>query len=228
MYAALATRPDIAYAVTALCQFMAKPNISHWTAAKRVFRYLQGTREHQLVYGDHGAKHIPLHGYSDSDWGNDEVDRRSVTGWVYMLHGGAISWQSCKQHTVALSSVEAEYMAAAQATREAVWWRAFFTELGLPPSAATVVYSDSQGAIALGKNPEHHKRTKHIDIQHHYVREQVAAGTITMPYISTDDMVADVLTKPLAADRHARLARAMGVRAATPQSNSSGRVEDSE
>ena len=131
-----------------------------------------------------------------------------------MLHDGAVSWQSCKQLTVALSSVEAEYMAATQATREAVWWRAFLTELGLPPSAATTVYSDSQGAIALGKNPEHHKRTKHIDIQHHYVREQVDAGSVVMPYISTELMVADVLTKPLAAERHAALSSKMGVRAA--------------
>lgn len=228
MYASLATRPDIAYAVTALCQFMSKPMNSHWLAVKRVFRYLQGTREHQLVYGWNGGKEQPLYGYSDSDWGNDVNDRRSVTGWVYLLHDAAVNWQSCKQPTVALSSVEAEYMAATQATREAVWWRAFFTELGLPPTTATTVYSDSQGAIALGKNPEHHKRTKHIDIKHHYVREQVAAGTVTSPYISTDDMLADVLTKPLAAQRHIKLAEAMGVRAITPQTNSSGSVGDGE
>ena len=213
MYAALATRPDIAYAVTALCQFMSAPDISHWHAAKRVFRYLQGTQHHELVYGWNGGKNQPLYGYSDSDWGNDVNDRRSFTGWVFLLHDGAVSWQSCKQPTVALSSVEAEYMAATQATREAVWWRAFLTELGLPPTAATTIYKDSQGAIALGKNPEHHKRTKHIDIQHHYVREQVAAGTVVSHYISTDDMLADVLTKPLAAERHNRLAGEMGVRA---------------
>ncbi len=180
------------------------------------------------MYGGADVKQQPLYGYSDSDWGNDTNDRRSVTGWVYMLHGGAVSWQSCKQHTVALSSVEAEYMAAAEATREAVWWRAFLTELGLPPAGATTVHSDSQGAIALAKNPEHHKRTKHIDIKYHYIREQVAAATITMPYISTDDMVADVLTKPLAGERHARLARAMGVTASAPQSHSSGSVGDGE
>ena len=211
MYAALATRPDIAYAVTALCQFMANPAVSHWNAAKRVFRYLQGTQEHALVYGGHGGKDQPLYGYSDSDWGNDVNDRRSVTGWVFFLHDGAVSWQSHKQPTVALSSVEAEYMATTQATREAVWWRAFLTELGMPPAAATTIHSDSQGAIALGKNPEHHKRTKHIDIQHHYVREQVATGSVALSYIGTEDMVADVLTKPLAADRHAALAAQMGV-----------------
>ena len=102
-------------------------------------------------------------------------------------------------------------MAATQATREAVWWRAFLTELGLPPVTATTIHSDSQGAIALGKNPEHHKCTKHIDIQHRYVREQVAAGSVTLSYIGTEDMVADVLTKPLSADRHSRLVAEMGV-----------------
>ena len=167
------------------------------------------------------AKQQPLHGYSDSDWGNDPNDRRSITGWVFLLHHGAVSWQSCKQPTVALSSVEAEYMASTQATREAVWWRAFLTELGLPPTSATTIHSDSQGAIALDKNPEHHKRTKHIDIQHHYVREQVTAGTVVLPYISTKDMVADILTKPLAAEQHIKLAGQMGVRANTQQAHSS-------
>lgn len=213
MYAALVTRPDIAFAVTHLCQFMSAPTQAHWLAAKRVLRYLQGTRHHELVYGWDGGEARQLYGYSDSDWGNDSNDRRSFTGWVFLLHDGAVSWQSCKQRTVALSSVEAEYMAATQATREAVWWRAFMTELGQPPSTATTVHSDSQGAIALAKNPEHHKRSKHIDIQHHYVREQVEAGSVVMPHIGTELMVADVLTKPLAADRHAALAGKMGVRA---------------
>ena len=175
--------------MTTLCQFMSAPTMSHWLAAKQVMRYLQGTAQHELKYGWAGGQERPLHGYSDSDWGNDPNDRRSVTGWVFMLHDGAVSWQSRKQPTVALSSVEAEYMAATQSTREAVWWRTFLAELGMPDIAPTVVYSDSQGSIALSKNPEHHSRTKHIDIQHHYVREQVAAGTVIMPHISTENMV---------------------------------------
>ena len=154
-----------------------------------------------------------LYGYSDSDWGNDANDRRSFTGYVFLLHDGAVSWQSCKQPTVALSSVEAEYMAATQAAREAVWWRTFLTELGHPPSTAITVHSDNQGAIALAKNPEHHRRTKHIDIQHHYVRELVSAGTVVMPHIGTEEMVADALTKALAAERHTELTRRMGVTA---------------
>jgi hypothetical protein len=143
------------------------------------------------------------------------MDRRSITGWVFKLYGGAVSWQSRKQRTPALSSVEAEYMATTQACKEAMWWRYFLTELGLPPKGPTVIYSDSQGSMALAKNPEHHERTKHIDIQYHFIRHQVAVGTVALQYISTEDMVADVLTKPLSKDRHKMLIARMGVDAAS-------------
>jgi len=188
-------------------------------ALKRVLRYMQGTLGHQLTYqpqsDQSGAKYDPLtiHGYTDSDWGNDTMDRRSVTGWVFKLYGGAVSWQSRKQRTPALSSVEAEYMATTQACKEAMWWRYFLTELGLPPKGPTVIYSDSQGSIALAKNPEHHDRTKHIDIQYHFIRHQVTVGTVALQYISTEDMVADVLTKPLSKERHRMLITRMGVEA---------------
>jgi hypothetical protein len=128
---------------------------------------------------------------------------------MLLQYGGAASWQSRKQRTVVLSSVEAEYMADTQAT---IWWRRFLTELGLAPLGPTVIYSDSQGSIAPAKNPEHHhERTKHIDIQHHFFHEQLAAGAITLPYIQTEEMVADVLTEALASNRHHRLISIMGV-----------------
>ena len=228
MYAALATRPDIAYAVTALCQFMAKPAETHWLAVKRVFRYLQGTCQHQLVYGWDSAKQQPLHGYSDSDWGNDPNDRRSITGWVFLLHHGAVSWQSCKQPTVALSSVEPSTWRLPRPLAKQCGGGHFLPSSAYRPPVQPLFNSDSQGAIALGKNPEHHKRTKHIDIQHHYVREQVTAGTVALPYVGTKDMVADILTKPLTAEQHIKLAGQMGVRANTQQAHSSGSVEDSE
>ena len=101
--------------------------------------------------------------------------------------------------------VEAEYMAATEATREAVWWRSFLTELGMKLPSPSTIISDSQGSIALAKNPAFHSRTKHIDIKHHFVREQVAAGVIVMKHVPTEDMVADVLTKPLSRDRHVKL-----------------------
>ena len=151
MYAAMGTRPDILYSTTALSQFLQCPTRPHWVAVKRVLRYLKGTQHAQLVYqapADGSDCPLAVHGYSDSDWGNDVSDRRSVTGWVFLLYGCAVSWQSRKQRSTALSSVEAEYMATAAATKEAVWWRRFLTELGLPPPGPTLIYSDSQGSIA--------------------------------------------------------------------------------
>ena len=223
MYAMLGTRPDIAFAVTALSQFNSNPGPSHWLAVKHVLRYLRGTTDYQLTYGAWGgpvtpavhARPLNLHGFCDSDWASNPDDRRSVTGYVFMLGRGAVSWQAQKQTTVALSSVEAEYMASALATKEAIWWRTFLNELELPANAATTIYSDSQGSIALSKNPEHHGRSKHIDIRHHFVREQVAAGTVKLEYVPTEAMLADVLTKPLSGDKHTKLLKHMGLRSAS-------------
>jgi hypothetical protein len=152
-----------------------------------------------------------LVGYCDSDWGSNIDDRRSITGYVFLLSGGAVSWQAKKQPTVALSSVEAEYMASTQATKEAIWWRTFLKELSVHTSSAILIFSDSQGSIALGKNPEYHARTKHIDIQHHFVREHVSNGTVVFQFITTDDMAADVLTKPLTREKHQRMIEMIGI-----------------
>jgi hypothetical protein len=216
MYAMLGTRPDIAFAVTQLSQFSSNPGFPHWLALKRVLRYLNGTMDYKLVYG---ASKIPkglpmLTGYCDADWASNIDDRRSITGYVFMLCGGAVSWQTKKQPTVALSSVEAEYMAATQSTKEAMWFRAFLNELGIAniTSSPTTIFSDSQGGIALVKNPEYHSRTKHIDVQHHFVREQSALGAVVFKFVGTEDMVADVLTKSLAKSKHQQMIQLMGIR----------------
>jgi Reverse transcriptase (RNA-dependent DNA polymerase) len=210
MYAMMGTRPDIAFAVASLSQFSSNPGQSHWLSLKHVLRYLKGTVDYKLTYGGNNRS-LHFHGFCDSDWGSDVDDRRSVTGYVFMLGGGAVSWQSKKQPTVALSSVEAEYMAATQATREAMWWRKLLHELGIQSYPTTTIYSDSQGSIALSKNPEHHGRSKHIDIRHHFVREQVVAGVVALQYVPTEEMMADVMTKPLSRDKHVKLIHRMGV-----------------
>ena len=132
-------------------------------------------------------------GYCDSDWGASIDDRRSVSGLVFTIAGGAVTWQTQKQKSIALSTVEAEYMAACQAAKDAVWLRAFLIELGLNATAPTTIFCDSQGAMALAKNPEHHQRSKHIDLRYHFVREQVSSGTIALVYTSTTSMAADLL-----------------------------------
>jgi hypothetical protein len=196
LYLALGTRPDIAAAVVAVSRFNANPGPTHWTAVKRVLRYLKGTQELGITYSR--SETPELVGYADSDWGGDVDTRRSTTGYVFHLSNGPVSWQSKLQKTVALSSCEGEYMAASAATQEAVWCRALLDELPIgagPAKPATTIYGDNQGCIALAKNDVHHQRTKHIAIRHHFVRERVASGDVVLVWVPTGKMVADVLTK---------------------------------
>lgn len=208
LYAAMCTRPDITNAVCAVSRFSANPSREHWGAVKNILKYVVGTTGDGLVYGlrecdkllpDNTAAAVNvLIGFCDSDWGGMRDTRKSTTGYVFFLNGGPVSWASKVQPTVALSSAEAEYMAAAAAAQEAVWLRALLGELGFPQSAATVIFEDNQACIAMTKNPVFHKRSKHIDIRHHFVRERVLSGEISLVHCGTSDMVADVLTKPLA------------------------------
>ena len=169
MYLALGTRPDICYAVNKLAQYTANPKPIHWTAVKRVFRYLKGTRDHYLAYG--GSQDLlteDLNIFTDADWANDP-DRKSVSGYVIMLAGGAISWASKKQATVALSTAEAEYIAAAYCAKQVLWQRHLFEELSIPLPTTSTIFSDNQVAVAIGHHPEFHAQTKHIDIVYHFL-----------------------------------------------------------
>jgi len=222
MYLMVGTRPDLAAAVGVLSQFAADPCPTHWQALKRVFRYLQATSTHGIRFS--GSGDGDLIGYSDADWAGDIDTRRSTSGYVFLLNGGCISWRSKKQRTVALSSTEAEYMALSEATQEAVWLKAFMRELGEDVGdGALTVYEDNQGAIALAKNPEFHKRTKHIDIRYHFVREKVEDGQVMLEYCPTQEMLADLMTKPIAAAQFDALRTKLGIQATI---KSSGSVED--
>eukprot|EP00873_Tetraselmis_striata_P042412 jgi/Tetstr1/462676/TSEL_007642.t1 len=201
LYAMVATRPDIAEAVSKLCRVMAKPEQLHWQAAKRVLRYLKGTKTLGLTFSG-GKAHGLLHGYCDADWAGDVVLRRSTTGFVFMLCGAAVSWKSQLQATVALSTAEAEYMALCAAMCEAL----FLRELCCAQSEATVIFEDNQSCIALTRNPMTHGRSKHIAIKYHFTREKVLSGEVAIEYCPTAQMVADALTKPLGRLKHAELA----------------------
>ena len=135
--------------------------------------------------------------YTDADWAGDTDDRKSTSGYIFLLSGGAVSWRSQKQKCVALSTAEAEYIAMANTAQESVWLRQLMAELTNSSEAPTLIYEDNQSAIAMTKNPQFHGRAKHIDIKHHYIREQVGQGTITLEYCPTDEMTADMLTKGL-------------------------------
>jgi hypothetical protein len=210
MYAMLCTRPDLAYPISVVSQHMANPSLEHWIAVKRIFRYLQGTLQFKLRFG--GLSPHDVVGYCDADWVGDLEDRRSTTGFVFMMGGGATSWSSKRQPTIALSTTEAEYMASTQATKEAIWMTKLMKELGyMKEKKVMVIRCDNQGAISLTKNPTQHARTKHIDVQHHFVRERVENGEVTFEYCSTEEMVADVLTKALPKERHYKLISMFGL-----------------
>ncbi|THH13391.1 hypothetical protein EW146_g6815 [Bondarzewia mesenterica] len=189
MYAARRTRPDIAFSVTYLSQFMQNPGKAHWEGVKRVLRYLKGTREKWLVFGE---KDSGLEGFSDADWASQE-HRHSISGYVFLLDGGAVSWSAKKQPIVALSSTEAEYIAMMHAAKEAFWLDTLFRDIfGSPLTSPIPLNCDNQSAIALARDNAFHARTKHIDICYHFIREAVNAERITLPYCPTDDMAADI------------------------------------
>jgi hypothetical protein len=210
MLYATQTRPDIQYAVSTLAQFSSNPGKAHYEGIKRVLRYLKGTANFGLVLGN-SSDGIDLIGWSDSDWAQDTDTRRSMGGFVFDVAGGSVSWSSKKQPTVALSTVEAEYMAAANATKEAVWLRTLLHDLGYTQVEATTIHSDNQGCIALSLNPVSHSRAKHIDIRHHFIRERVASDEIKLKFCSTKDMIADIFTKALPHDKFAKFRDALGV-----------------
>ncbi|GMF35686.1 unnamed protein product [Phytophthora lilii] len=152
--------------------------------------------------------------YSDADWAGDVEIRRSTSGYAFMMNGGCISWRSKMQRTVALSSTEAEYMALTEATQEAICLKAFLCELcEMKSDKAVKIYEDNQGSIALAKNPEFYKRTKHIYIRYHFVREKVEDGQVVLQYCSTKGMKVDLMTKPITAVQFESLRSKLGIQA---------------
>ena len=189
------TRPDICYAVNKVCQFMHAPTEDHWSAVKRILRYLQDTAS----YGLHITldSSLSLHGFTDADWAGSIDDRKSTGGYLVYLGATPISWKSGKQRTVARSSTEAEYKALADGTAEILWIRSLLSELHFPSSSMTTLWCDNLGATFLSLNPVFHARTKHVEVDYHFVRDRVAKQEIQVRFISSKDQLADVLTKPL-------------------------------
>jgi hypothetical protein len=192
MYLATCTRPDLSYSLGVLARHMHAPTQRHWTAAMGVVRYLNGTMGLGLTYSRDGNPAIS--GFCDADYAGDQDTRRSTTGFVFMLAGGAVSWSSQRQRTVAVSTTEAEYQAAAGATKEALWLRHLAADMAHPVQSVAIC-SDNQAALTLLANPVLSQRSKHIDIQYHMARERVLRGEVSFSYIPTGEMVADFLTK---------------------------------
>jgi histone deacetylase 1/2 len=188
------TRPDISFAVNKVCQFLSQPTEVHWEAVKRILRYVKGTLDTGLRIRKSPQQNISI--FTDADWAGCVDDRRSTSGFAVFVGPNLISWSSKKQPTVSRSSTEAEYKALANGAAEAMWVSSLLTELGVSQQRTPVLWCDNLGATYLTANPVFHARTKHIEIDFHFVRERVADGALEVRFISSNDQLADVFTKP--------------------------------
>jgi len=214
------TRPDIAFAVNKVSQFMQEPHDAHWSAVKRILRYLKSTITHTFCI--HRNSSTQLTAFSDSDWASCPDDRRSTSGYCVLLGKNLLSWSSKKQTTVSRSSIESEYKTITNASAELVWIQTLLGELGIISPRPLVLRCDNIGATYLTANPLYHARTNHIEIDYHFVRDMVAKKTLDVRFISGQNQLADILTKPLAAARFILLKSNLNVQ--LPTSSLRGRI----
>ncbi|KZV56298.1 hypothetical protein F511_00295 [Dorcoceras hygrometricum] len=196
MYCMMCTRPDLAYALSVTSRFMSNPGREHWCALKGVLRYLKGAKDLGICYGLSRNKTNVVEGFVDSDYAGCLDTRKSLSGYIFTCFGGAVSWKASLQKVVALSTTEAEYMAATEAIKEALWAKGFCEEMKIS-HGEVVIYCDNQSAIHLMRNPRFHERSKHIDIRLHFIREVIESGRIKVDKIGTEDNPADALTKSI-------------------------------
>jgi hypothetical protein len=192
------TRPDLSFAVHQVCQYMASPTSIHLTAAKRILRYLKGTLHLGLSFR---PGPLTLSAFTDADWAGDPDDRRSTSGLLVYLGPNPITWSAKKQLTVSRSSTESEYRALALASAEVCWLRTLLKDLGVFISEAPILWCDNISALAIASNPVFHARTKHIEVDFHFVRERVLRKDLTVKFVSTLDQLADIFTKSLPTHR---------------------------
>jgi hypothetical protein len=206
LYLSACTRPDIAFVTGALARYMQNPTEEHWGHVINVYRYIGGTLEQGLVFGEGdessgGGEQLPLvpDVYGDADYASDPVSRRSTTGYVIRLYGAAVSWKAQQQPTVAFSTMDAECQAAGAVVRECLWVRKLMRDLGIAVQGPLKVWCDNQAAIIQLDNPISSSQSKHFDVLHHATRERVARREVSFAYCPSAKMVADALTKAVPA-----------------------------
>lgn len=208
MYLAVLTRPDIVFSVNYLSQFNNCYTEHHWTYAKRVLKYLNSTKDYCLKFTKTGNSQ--LEAYVDADWASNQIDRKSYTGYFFQLSGCAVSWETRKQCTVALSSTEAEYMGLADCCKEAIYLKNLQFEITNENYPITI-YNDNQSALKLSVNPMYHRRSKHIDVRYHFSRECIANNLVSVKYLQSAEMPADILTKGLCQSKHNKFLEMLGL-----------------
>ncbi|XP_021744660.1 uncharacterized protein LOC110710644 [Chenopodium quinoa] len=205
------TRPDIAYDVHILSQFMHKPTTSHMQAAKRVLRYINYAPGQGVLLASKSA--ALLTAYTDSDWAGFPMSRRSTTGFCVLLGSSPVSWKSKKQTTVTKSFAEAEYRAMALTSYEVTWLTQLLKDLGLKNLGPAILKCDNKAALSIAANPVHHERTKHIEVDCHFIRDdKINEGCIKTQYTPSGEQLADIFTKPLTISQHHLLFPKLGVR----------------
>ncbi|GJT39764.1 retrotransposon protein, putative, ty1-copia subclass [Tanacetum coccineum] len=213
MYAVRCTRPDVAFAQNMTSRFQQNPGEEHWTAVKNILKYLRNTKDMFLVYGGNLKRQLRVSCYTDAGYLTDADNLKSQTGYVFVLNGGAVDWKSTKQSIFATSSIDVEYIAAFDASKEAVWIRKFISGLGIVPTIEEPIsmYCDNTGAIAIAKDDGVTKGARHFRAKVHYLRETIKMGDVRIEKIDTDDNLADPFTKALAFPKHSELTRNIGL-----------------
>ena len=203
MWGQLATRPDLSFSVSLLARFQANPGIEHWNALMHVIGYIRNTLDYGLTYSRDSD--LSPHAFVDSDYGGCRDTRRSTSGYIFIMAGGPVTWSSKRQATVALSTVEVEYVAMSRCAQQMIWMHSWLDEVEVEYTVPGLIKGDNKGAIALTKNTKDHGKVKHIDIRHHYIRELLQSSAIAVEQVSSSDNLADLFTKPLARDHHHNL-----------------------
>jgi hypothetical protein len=209
MWGQLATHPDLSFSVSLLARFQANPGIQHWNMLMHVVGYIKNTLDYGLTYSCNSD--ISPVAFADADYGGCRDTRRSTSGYICMMAGGAVSWSSKRQATVALSTVEAEYVVMSRCAQQIVWMHSWLREVAVNYATPGVIKGDNRGAVALTKNTKDHGKVKHIDIRHHYIRELLQSGEITIEQVPSLDNLADLFTKPLPQDHHHHILVALDV-----------------
>lgn len=206
------TRPEVCFSVHKVSQFMHSPTVEHWVYVKRILRYLKATVHYGLFISK--SSNTTLSVYTDADWACDLDDRKSTSGFAIFMGRNLISWNSKKQQTVAKSSTEAEYRALGLATTELVWIQSLLRDIGYASTHSPIIWCDNIGATYLSANPVFHARSKHLEVDFHFVRDKVQKKEIQVRFICSKDQFADILTKPLAKARHYQLMHHLSIRPA--------------
>ena len=210
MWGQLTTRPDLSFSVSLLVRFQANPRIDHWNTLIHVIGYIKNTLDYGLTYSRDSD--LSPSAFVDADYGGCRDTRRSTSGYVFTMAGGAVTWSSKRQTTVALSTVEAEYVAMSRCAQQMVWMHSWLAEVRVKYSSPGLLKADNRGAIALMKNTKDHGKVKHIDIRHHYIRELLRSGVIAIEQVPSEDNLADLFTKPIPRDQHHRLLAALDIK----------------